>query len=1323
MAIGHAGLATDFCGSVTVRASAGAITGDCVRTQIWNVLAMDECGNDATCQVTYTWRVNTEIPVINTTAVSGDLGCNPTLTDPIFTGVDDCSEPIIPLVNTTGPTNADCGYTQTWTATFIDEGGLNADPVIITYTWKEDKTVPAFTACPAGPVSLGLNPAQTPTEAMAISSAGAVTDLCGIPTVIAEAGAITGDCVRTQIWTVTAMDGCGNKATCMVTFTWTVDTGKPIINTTAVSGDLGCNPTIVTPPDFRGVDDCSVAFIPNVNTSEPINTGCLYTQTWTATYRDGAGMDADPVIITYTWTIDTEAPVFAGCPQAPVDLGNNPAQLPTGAMAIAAAGVVTDLCGTPAVRAESGAITGDCVKIQIWTITAVDGCGNDAICTVNFTWTSDTEKPVISTTAKTSDLGCNPTIVPPIFTGLDNCGGAFVPVLNTSGVINIGCVNTQTWTATYTDASGNVADPVVITFTWTLDMSDPVFTACPAAPVNLGYNPAQLPTQAIAIAGAGTVTDLCSVPAVSASGGPITGDYTKTQVWIVTAVDGCGNGATCQVTFTWTVGEGNPEFIGCPAGPINLGCNPVPPVCADAMARVMVTGGSGGTLTPACLPGNINENGCQRTQTFTLTLGNSPENQATCLVTYIWTVDSEPPVVTGVPAVTGGCNLFSPTSAAIPPMATDNCGTTVLKPGYPQNSNIIENGCQRLKYRTWIYLDDCGNESEPFVQTITWTVDVLPPQLNGIKSIALGCNPVDPISKFVEPEASDNCGTPLLKNGYPQNGSIITNGCDYSKTRTWIYVDACGNESLPFVQTLTWTLDTEAPIVTGKTEVDLGCNPENPTAKYVTPMATDNCGTPEVKKDYPRKTNIVYNGCQRSKTLTWIFVDACGNESEPFVQTLTWTVDPDKPVFIGCPATPIDLGYEPVQMPDEAMAIAAAGIATDLCGIPKISAIGGMVTGDCMKIQNWTVKAMDGCGNESTCKVVYTWEVDCGYESHCTYTQGFYGNTGGKTCSGKSALDLMIAAFDNNQGAFVVFGDQSMPVNGKYFKLYYADISEGHIFNMLPGSGVPDALKGSAAYNLPDSWNLVPLSTNKGTFGKIFNNLLSQTITLWFNTQNDPDLGDFVIEDKFLITQKSAECGSDIPVENSVWYTEVPVEVINYLKAHYPSVNVRNLLTLANDVLAGLINSRELSPSAVNAAVDAINNAFDECRILVGFSSTKPDASVIPPASSVIPISAEEMESYNPGLSREFTEANLTVYPNPFATIVKFELEVIFDTHVRLEIYSHNGSFIGVFCDEDLKQGDIRTIEFDGTKYPHTTFMYKLTTTHTTKSGTVMRTK
>src|SRR5690606_41442028 len=77
---------------------------------------MDSCDLPAApVTITYTWIVDNTPPQIATTATSGDLGCNPTVTAPTFTVTDNCSvtDPID--VQTTGATaTAGCGWTQSW---------------------------------------------------------------------------------------------------------------------------------------------------------------------------------------------------------------------------------------------------------------------------------------------------------------------------------------------------------------------------------------------------------------------------------------------------------------------------------------------------------------------------------------------------------------------------------------------------------------------------------------------------------------------------------------------------------------------------------------------------------------------------------------------------------------------------------------------------------------------------------------------------------------------------------------------------------------------------------------------------------------------------------------------------------------------------------------------------------------------------------------------------------------------------------------------------------------------------------------------------------
>ena len=182
-----------------------------------------------------------------------------------------------------------------------------------------------------------------------------------------------------------------------------MDTEAPVITAVNVNADKGCNPTI-TAPAFTGLDNCDGVFSPIVTTTGPTNTGCAYTQTWTANYTDVCGNAATPVSTIYTWTVDTEAPV----------------------------------------------------------ITAVNA---------------------------NADKGCNPTITAPAFTGLDNCDGVFFPIVTTTGPTNTGCAYTQTWTANYTDACLNAAIPVSTIYTWTVDTEPPVITAVNATPTRDATRP------------------------------------------------------------------------------------------------------------------------------------------------------------------------------------------------------------------------------------------------------------------------------------------------------------------------------------------------------------------------------------------------------------------------------------------------------------------------------------------------------------------------------------------------------------------------------------------------------------------------------------------------------------------------------------------------------------------------------------------------------------------------------------------------------------------------------------------------------------------
>ena len=63
--------------------------------------------------------------------------------------------------------------------------------------------------------------------------------------------------------------------------------------------------------------------------------------------------------------------------------------------------------------AVAGTITGDCNKSQTFTVTATDDCGGlTDVKTVTYTWTEDTQAPVLTVPTTGLALGCNPTALP-----------------------------------------------------------------------------------------------------------------------------------------------------------------------------------------------------------------------------------------------------------------------------------------------------------------------------------------------------------------------------------------------------------------------------------------------------------------------------------------------------------------------------------------------------------------------------------------------------------------------------------------------------------------------------------------------------------------------------------------------------------------------------------------------------------------------------------------------------------------------------------------------------------------------------------------------
>ena len=309
-----------------------------------------------------------------------------------------------------------------------------------------------------------------------------------------------------------------------------------------------------------------------------------------------------------------------------------------------------------------------------------------------------------------------------------------------------------------------------------------------------------------------------------------------------------------------------------------------------------------------------------------------------------------------------------------------------------------------------------------------------------------------------------------------------------------------------------------------------------------------------------------------------------------------------------------------------------------------------------------TYTVQDNCDLKSCTS---TFEVPTCSEIHCTYTQGYYGELNGSACTpdGQPTYDhqIMVNAI-NQAGGWFNFGSTG---TGNYFTLKASDVygnanpALNNVFVMLPGGGMPRALVGFATYDQPATWSdNDPLNASGQNKGRINNNLLSQTMALFFNLSVDSGLSSVQLKSKFATVD--VECSTGVPNPRSYQEFTIPASVINYLNANYAGgATVGNLFILANKALGGE-NIGGLSHSNINMAVDAINRGFDECRLEVPVVI---DLALTPTGVANEPI--------------------FTAYPVPFRDVLNIKYDFDYKSDVKIEIFDSKGSLLMTENDTD----------------------------------------
>ncbi|MFM8917537.1 MAG: HYR domain-containing protein, partial [Bacteroidota bacterium] len=427
-------------------------------------------------------------------------------------------------------------------------------------------------------------------------------------------------------------------------------------------------------------------------------------------------------------------------------------EVPAGATTLAAfiaqGGTASDISGTVNVSYTDGALVGgSCGGTITRTYNFTDACGNPTSCTQIIT-INDNIPPTISGPADQT-FGCNPTIPAAdinLITASDNCTGVTVSVL--ADQISGACTKTLVRTYRATDGCGNTADWVQ-TFTYTYDVTAPSINASGSVANNsdLGCNPTA--AEIDAALGSATATDACGAVTVDVTtDGVVSNGCMRSQTRNFSSTDGCGNTSNDSRTISWKVDNDAPVITatGSVADGSDLGCNPSAAAINAALGTASATDNCD-NVTVSANDGAVSANGCQNTQTRTVTSTDACGNTSSVSRTISWKVDLTAPVITATGSVADGSDLgCNPSAAAInaalgTASATDNCDNVTVS---ANDGAVSANGCQNSQTRTFTSTDACGNTSS-VSRTISWKVDLTAPVITATGSVAdgsdLGCNP------------------------------------------------------------------------------------------------------------------------------------------------------------------------------------------------------------------------------------------------------------------------------------------------------------------------------------------------------------------------------------------------------------------------------------------------------------------------------------------------------------------------------------------------------------------------------------------------------
>jgi len=590
----------------------------------------------------------------------------------------------------------------------------------------------------------------------------------------------------------------------------------------------------------------------------------------------------------------------------------------------------TDACSSVAISYTDEIVEAGCPGIVTRTYTAADGCGNESTATQTI-YLIDEGEPEFTVFPADTSLSCeNASDLNPAVEYTSVC---FNTQLTQNDVITQGiCAANYTLERTYTitDGCGNSVSQVWMVSV--VDATAPIIENVPlSADLDCGD---EVPT------GEPTASDNCSEFILTSNA--VTEDqlcgYITTTTW--TATDACGNTSTASQVITF-VDSADPEFSYIPES-ITLNCGD------EFVLDTAIVNDDCSPVTLAWTDEPLFD--CAGSYIRIWRAFDGCGNQA-LEATVVTLIDTEAPVLNGIPASTEGSCGGEPISAQV--TASDNCDSEVA---VVLTEESVPGNCGSVVTYTWTATDNCGNTSTE-QRTYSLTDNVGPEFANAIDTVFASCGDDLTTLEITAPEVTDACSQVTSLTFTEEE---VPAACGSVVVRNYIATDGCGNTSS--AQQIIILEDTTPPVfISAPENVVSACGALSNDGPL--PVVEDDCSTVTITFEDEATTN---QDCSGSLVRHWIATDACGNTAT-FDQEISY-VDNTAPVIVSFPED-ITAGCDQVPVAD-----ATAIVFEDNCSQATASVEDVLVPGSCPGGYNieriFTVT--DACGNSvSATQTIY----------------------------------------------------------------------------------------------------------------------------------------------------------------------------------------------------------------------------------------------------------------------------------------------------------------------------------------------------------------